>query len=236
MQKFTIFSIIFAVIVLSITAELVTQDYLSKLYPSSASANLLTNLDNLDSTPPASFDEIKDIEPITDTTPVTETVENIDLPVNDDTQISGVSVKVSQKVVDLLPSLDIPNIKYQPVNFSGKVFDVIETDVNPDDVALGQLVLGEGANKNVLGAVYEFTLKHQQDARKLYTQIKTQAKTITSIDVNETNQFGDNSFYLNHKAKINEVFVVTISGNSIFALAYSKQYHETFKPFMGLLL
>lgn len=232
MQKFTIFSIIFAVIVLSITAELVTQDYLSKLYPSSASANLLTNLDNLDNTPPAAFDEIKEVEPITDVkAPVTETT-----PTPETTPVSDPSVKVSQKVIDLLPSLDIANIKYQPVNFSGKVFDVIETDVNPDDVALGQLVLGEGESKNVLGAIYEFTLKNQQDARKLYTQIKTQAKTLTSIDVNETNQFGDNSFYLNHKAKINEVFVVTISGTSIFALAYSKQYHETFKPFMGLLL
>ena len=33
MQKFTIFTIIFSVIVVSITAELVIQDYLQKLYP-----------------------------------------------------------------------------------------------------------------------------------------------------------------------------------------------------------
>ena len=44
MQKFTIFTVIFSIIVVSITSELVVQDYLQKLYP--PAETLQTNATN----------------------------------------------------------------------------------------------------------------------------------------------------------------------------------------------
>lgn len=240
MQKFTIFTIIFAVIVLSITAELVVQDYLSKLYPPSSAANLLRTLDDLEgSAPVESTDSEQEFdnsnEPDQPETDSEATEPEADIEDTEPT-VQG-DFKISESIVNLLPTIDIDGLQYSPVNFDGSIFQVIKlipgpVEINPDEVALGQLDATEGA----VGAIYEIPLANKQEARKLYIEIKNQAKAISTLDVNETNQFGENSFYLNHQAKVSQVFVITVSKNKVYALGYSKEYHETFKPFLGLLL
>lgn len=239
MQKFTLFTIIVAVIVLSVTAELITHNYLEELYPKVASTNLLGNLDDLDGTngdnSSTEFDQNEDNP---DQPPATSenTSEETTVEADTDTENSpAIDLKLSDKIVSLLPSIDISNLKYVAKNYGGQLFDVIATDVNPDTVAYAELVVASGGTNNVIGTAYEFELKDQREARRLYTDIKQKATAISEIDVNETNQFGQSSFYINHRAKVNEVFTVVTVTNFVYAFAYDKELHESFKPFFGLL-
>lgn len=242
--------------VLSMTAELVVQDYLKKLWPPSVSADLLKQIDEN----AFSDSDISLEDPITESNLSDEEIDsNTEEPSNSDsnTPASNLGASlinapeaplsenlttdeeslISEQVLDLLPTIDYGTIKFQPANYSGKLFELLDTTpFNPDEVALGQLIRTDQGQNEAVGAIYELALPNQTEARKLYVQIKSQARDVAEIEVNETNQFGDNSFYLNHKAKVGQVFLVILGDNKIYALAYQKDLHEVMKPFLGLLL
>jgi hypothetical protein len=249
MQKFTLFTIIFAVIVLSITAELVTQDYLAKLYPQNSAANLLATIDdpNLDKDEPEVDKELEaeaDADAEEEKSEETESKEN-DPAENIDpiAKIKSAADRIAQNfrpseaIMALVPAIDLPGIKYEAINFNGKLFDLFDVkELDPDDVSLGTLSVAVGEQKTLIGAAYELPFPDKTDARRFYTRIKSEAKAASDIDTNETNQFGENSFYINHQAKVAQVFLVTLKGDKVYAFAYKNEYHETMKPFLGLLL
>lgn len=238
MQKFTLFTIIFAVIVLSITAELVTQDYLAKLYPQNSAANILATIDdpNLDKDEPVAEKEVEsekeaeaDVVDAEDIDPIAKIKSAAD-------RIAQ-NFKPSEAIMALVPAIDLPGIKYEAINFNGKLFDLFDVnELDPDDVSLGTLSVVAGEQKTLIGAAYELPFPDKADARRFYTRIKSEAKAASDIDTNETNQFGENSFYINHQAKVAQVFLVTLKGDKVYAFAYKNEYHETMKPFLGLLL
>lgn len=245
MQKFTLFTIIFAVIVLSITAELVTQDYLAKLYPQNSAANLLATIDdpNLNKADPVTDKELEneaDSEKLTDSDSTeSKKVEDIDpiAKIKSAADRVAQNFKPSEAIMALVPAIDLPGIKYEAINFNGKLFDLFDVkELDPDDVSLGTLSVVSGEQKTLIGAAYELPFTDKTDARRFYTRIKAEAKAASDIDTNETNQFGENSFYINHQAKVAQVFLVTLKGDKIYAFAYKNEYHETMKPFLGLLL
>jgi hypothetical protein len=222
MQKFTLFTIIFAVIVLSITAELVTQDYLAKLYPQNSAANLLATIDdpNLDKDEP---EVDKELEAEADADAEEEKSEETESKENDPAENIDPIAKIKSAADRIAQN-------FRPSD----LFDVKELD--PDDVSLGTLSVAVGEQKTLIGAAYELPFPDKTDARRFYTRIKSEAKAASDIDTNETNQFGENSFYINHQAKVAQVFLVTLKGDKVYAFAYKNEYHETMKPFLGLLL
>jgi len=250
MQKFTLFTIIFAVIVLSITAELVTQDYLAKLYPQSSAANLLATIDdpNLDKNEPVTDKELEkqsetdeDVDGENENSEESEgdATENIDpiAKIKSAADRIAQNFKPSEAIMALVPAIDLPGIKYEAINFNGKLFDLFDVkELDPDDVSLGTLSVATGEQKVLIGAAYELPFSDKTDARRFYTRIKSEAKAASDIDTNETNQFGENSCYINHQAKVAQVFLVTLKGDKVYAFAYKNEYHETMKPFLGLLL
>ncbi len=242
MQKFTVFTVIFAIVIISISAELLLKDYAQELYPSS-SASVLRTIDDLDELQVeeggADIEENQSSESSDndkDSDSEAETENEVDKPIEigDNELPSASDLPNSERINDLLPTLDIPNLKFVPENFSGQIFDVLTVnDVDPDDVVYGRF-LQNGDTQ--IAAAYELELPSIQAARKLYIGLKDSAKQLSTADVNETNQFGESSFYINHQSKVNEVFVVSISENRVYAFVYVKALHETFKPFFGLLL
>jgi hypothetical protein len=47
--------------------------------------------------------------------------------------------------------------------------------------------------------------------------------------VNEVNNYGDASFYFNHKNKLKTVHLIIRTGRDIYAFEYSQSFHETMK-------
>lgn len=261
MQKFTVFTIIFSVIVVTIVAELVIQDYLEKIYPPADSIQAsVVNRDDFEFFYPDETEnqqqaeddetdsEAENQDDNESTNKVLEILEDFDLEEADDeeevrqsaedTETStqnefDLETKKSARIDTLLPALNIPNVEYKPGTYNGKLFNLVSTD----SIAIKESVYGffEAEGENV-GNFFEFEMKNTLLAESNLKKLKQLFEEFPEITANQTNQFGDNSFYINHSAKVEQVYVVIQKDNFIYAFAYRTKFHETFKSFFGVLL
>lgn len=256
MQKFTVFTIIFSIIVVTIVAELVIQDYLEKVYPPAGSlqANVTRTddfeffyPDETESADPEIEEEELDTEDETEEESTNKVLEILEDNRTDETEGNDepresaeeqpeefdLESSRSARIETLLPALNIPNVEYKPGTYNGKLFNLVSTN----SIAIKESVYGffevEG---DILGNFYEFEMKNTLLAESNLKKLKTSFEEFPEITANQTNQFGDSSFYINHSVKVDQVFVVIQKDNFIYAFAYQSQFHEVFKAFFGVLL
>lgn len=259
MQKFTVFTIIFSVIVVTIVAELVIQDYLEKVYPPAGSIQAnVTGADdfeffypdetesNQDESDEEATDEEQDTETEEESTnKVLEILEETREDEPEDSRESAADETPSQdtefdldapksaRIQTLLPALNIPNVEYKPGTYNGKLFNLVSTDT----IATKESVYGFfEVDGDILGNFYEFEMKNTLLAESNLKKLKSLFEEFPEITANQTNQFGDSSFYINHSVKVDQVFVVIQKDNFIYAFGYQNQFHEVFKSFFGVLL
>jgi hypothetical protein len=243
MQKFTIFTIIFSVLIITITAELVVQDYLQKLYPNpeALQSNAL-NANNFEDYLDTNTDEPENlksrVEELLDSEPTDDEQEDSVSPLQElsnelnqtDSEQDLLPSAVSVRVETLLPALDIDSVQYAEKEYLNKLFQLIDTTKMPiDRSAYGLFTV----NGTTIGSVYEYRGKTELDAEAIYSQIKADSDAYPEITVNETNQFGESSFYINHIVKVGEVFVVFQKDNYVYAFAYKKDLHDKFREFFA---
>ncbi len=250
MQKFTIFTIILSTIVVTIITELVVQDYLQRVYNPTAlqTSTLGTNSFESYITP------TKDPEAEKSTTEtLIEKLRENDLN-KDDNESESLAEKLQnirpssrdevikdevsdneillERIDTLLPALQLPGVKLQKANYQNKLFQLISTsEIDFTETAFATLQI----DQEVIGSVYEFKSRTEIDAEKAFDDMRILANSFPNITTNQTNQFGDKSFYINHLVKVGEVFVVVQRDDRIYAFAYKKDYHESFKTFFGVL-
>jgi len=247
MQKFTVFTIIFSTIVLTIVAELVIQDYLQKIYPPSSSlqASVATqddfdffypdqeiqNEDLAEQNKDETNNVLKILEESRDNSEETASEHNAP---KEETQTDKPSLKVetSVRVQTLISALDIEKVKYKPGTFGGKILDLVSTD----DLPVKNIILGYFEVESVIGSFYEIETKNPLISETVYQELKNRFEQFPEIEINETNQFGEASLYINHSVKVNEVFILMKKDNYIYCFAYKKDYHDIFKNFFALLL
>lgn len=243
MQKFTIFTIIFSVIVVSITTELVVQDYLEKLYPdpSTLQANIISNDDtdtfindqrNLeDEKEPEPKEEENNSAPIDQESEdrIKELLDNLEKETEEPEPLSASSIRINT----LLPALPINSVEYSDAAYPGKLFHLIETtDIETDQVAYGIFRVGD----NAIGSAYEFKFATELEGESAFQLILRRASNFQDITVNQTDQFGEESFYINNVVKVAEVFLVFRRDNYVYAFAYKKDLHDAFKEFFDILV
>lgn len=251
MQKFTIFTVIISTIVITVIAELVIQDYLQKLYnPGTAlQANTLGQTayvapfkNNTQEASDSNLDELKqrlqDLaqkntpDTNTDSDAVTDTAESELRPSSRQEILNNNAIIPFERVESLLPALQIPDLKIDKQAYNKRLFQLIDTSsINFAAESFGLIL----SRQDTIGSTYEFSLLTSVDAENAFDEIRILANSFPNIDTNQTNQFGDRSFYINHLVKVGEVFLVVQQENQIFAFAYKKEYHETFKTFFGVL-
>jgi len=149
MQKFTIFTVIFSVIVLTITTELVVQDYLQKLYPPPGSVQASTLGDDDfgvfynengeaigsegETTPE---DDLQDSEEEPRTSKVREILN--EQREEDVESTIGVASGGSIRIKTLLPAVNVAGIKFEDSDYPGKLFHLIETsDLEIEEISYG---------------------------------------------------------------------------------------------------
>jgi len=253
MQKFTIFTIILSTIVVTIITELVVQDYLQRVYNPTALQASTLGADNFESfvTQVSESDSAKTptetlIEKLQetalnpddysdqDTRLLTEKLDNIRPSSRDEVIAEELTDNATllSRVDTLLPALQLPGVALQKSTYQGKLFQLISTaEIDFAETAFGTLQV----DQEIVGSVYEFKARTEIDAEKAFDDIRILANSFPNISTNQTNQFGDKSFYINHLVKVGEVFVVVQRDDRIFAFAYKKDYHESFKTFFGVL-
>lgn len=111
----------------------------------------------------------------------------------------------------------------KPKPFDGKLFGTFDISM------LGSLNIIEknvienrnGNEANVL-SVYEFELGNKDTTQEIYDYLRAKIKDELGITINESNQFGLSSFYINFGVPSDSVFLVVKMRDNVYALSYPK--------------
>ncbi len=216
MQKFTVFSIILSLVVVLTITDVLFNNYL----------NLDTAVDTVDTT---------EVMP----TPITDTSEPLTLPVTDTTTDTPTSpdqpVELQETAedtpsslsVDLFRTAGFENPTLKEAGFSGLVFEFLGfTDQSAATVYQWNLFSGAA----FVGSIYEIKYGTDTGGFQGYLNLRDEAKTLTDMGtVNEANNYGDSSFYFNHKAKVKTVHLLIRVGANLYGFEYAQGYHESMK-------
>jgi hypothetical protein len=87
----------------------------------------------------------------------------------------------------------------------------------------------------ILAKVYIFKIGASADVHQVYEVLKIRASEGLDITVNETNEFGVNSFFMNDSGRSNAAFLTVRMGSLIYGFSYPKEYHAQIKNLIILL-
>ncbi|MFA5854904.1 MAG: hypothetical protein WC846_01255 [Candidatus Gracilibacteria bacterium] len=211
MQRFTLFSMILSAVVVLTIGDVLFHGYLS------GSTEDPLPVDNGAETALPS-----DIEP-------------------SDTQGNDAPDTVVQLQEEILPLISVdmfsmaglmsPTIK--EMEFSGFIFQFVPfTDSGNAKVYQWNIFDGE----NYVGSAYEIKYGTDTAGFQGYLGLRDTAKGLVDLGTtNETNNYGDASFYFNHKVKTGTVHLVMRSGKDVFAFEYAQSFHENMKKVFDIL-
>ncbi len=152
---------------------------------------------------------------------------------------TGNSNKVEQQIIPgsltaaLLQKVGLQNYSFQEAPYSGKLFDTIPFQ----DLSFVQ-TSESSLNKNQVVQVAsfdEFNPGTVESAQEVYDLVKEKCIGETDGIVNETNNFGEQSFYLNYFQHTEKVFLVFRKGTRVFAFRYDKDLHDAMTKLIELL-
>jgi len=211
MQKFTVFSILLSLTLLLVLGDLVVHDYLR----SGPSA-------------PAELPQVSEVG----STSVLNSlipVETAELP-EEFVAIAQIEPKLQEDKF-VMAGLSDPSLK--EAAFSGLIFQFIPfSDQAEALVHQSHLFNGE----EFVGTVYEVNYPSETAAFQGYLALRQRANSLTDLgSINETNTYGDSSFYFNHDLKDKTVHLVVRSGESVYAFEYAHVNHDLFKKVVDLL-
>lgn len=87
----------------------------------------------------------------------------------------------------------------------------------------------------VLVKVYIFKVGLDTNVSEVYQMLKLRASGGLNINVNETNQFGIASFYMNDPTRTDTAFLTVRISGLIYAFSYPKMYHSQVKNLLQLI-
>ena len=82
---------------------------------------------------------------------------------------------------------------------------------------------------------YVFKIGYKTEIGEIYNFLKERVNEAVNMYVNETNQFGTNSFYMNDDKRPETAFLTTRIGGLLYAFSYPKEYHSQVKNLIKLI-
>ena len=132
----------------------------------------------------------------------------------------------------LLLKAGFSQVTLQRDEFQGKLFSLLELQNFLALPVLQQNMLKDG---KTIATFYELRNKSMLLAPEIYNRLKENFSALSQIKINETNGYGESSFYVNDPAQPTVAFLVVKKGTSVYALAYKKDYHLLIKKLIQLL-
>ncbi|MEK7547598.1 MAG: hypothetical protein AAB540_01755 [Patescibacteria group bacterium] len=114
----------------------------------------------------------------------------------------------------------------------GKLFKTIQIDDLFDTEVTKTAIRTEEA---ALAKVYIFKTGINTEISEVYELIKLRASGGLNIQVNETDEYGSSSFYMNDQMRSSTAFLVVRMGGFIYAFSYPKEYHSQIKNLIKLI-
>ena len=116
--------------------------------------------------------------------------------------------------------------------YDGSLYKTIYTD-DLYNVSVEKIVI---KSADVMFAkVYVLTFGPKSRLEDVYQVLKTRGSEGLDVEINETNEYGDGSFYMNDTKRPGTAFLTVKLGNLIYGFYYPKEYHPQVKNLIKLL-
>lgn len=228
MHKFTLFTILFSVMVIAVVADLVFNDYLKKdfspeMVPKEELEVALTPDESEDSKPSENLEEREE----------SKTSETKSDDFSDDPDFSDEIDSTALITLDFLESLELAEPRLDTESYDGLIYGFWDTDKAFEDFAVFRHKIFDGAV--YLGTIYEVQSLSEIESLTVYQTLLELGQTSDSGEVNANDAYEEASFYFNHETKTNTVFLTVRTTTSVYSFEYSPTYHAKMKQLIALL-
>lgn len=111
----------------------------------------------------------------------------------------------------------------KPKPFDGKLFDQFDMTVLTGlDVVKKSVIMAKNGQEEEVLTAYEFNFEDKESVSEIYAYLKATIKGELGTTINETNQFGLASFYINFSEPVENAFLVVKMPENVYALSYPK--------------
>lgn len=230
MNKFTIFSIILAICVITAVVDLAVRDYFDVDEQAASSQTSVLQAEEQENFAGKKSPEIPKAEerPQAQQEPQQEPAANAAFVAPAVPQTPSSPSAVTQSLINEAGF----NVQLLEEHFDGKVFQLLDITKHPVN-NINFYTLSQGAIK--IASITEIELSDEIRALQLYILLQNKTKPYIDLSLNETNAYGDRSFYINHAKKPDEAFLTVKIGKRLYAFAYLKTHHPTLKNLIQLL-
>lgn len=255
MQKITVFTIFFSVLVVVLVAEFLTNNDLqsgwsSVIPPSSLQEESAVEEDGRGGSVSEGSSSAASADGITQTSPVeahTPAVTGTNSALPDSPPNAGATAKSEvstfldvtgykiEKITETqLVQMGFDGMRLERASAEGLLFQLLDLS---DTVNLSKVRFHLTDGKNVYGVISEFLLADATRAKTFYQNLRQKSSLYApDVKLNETNSFGESSFYLNDSKRLGTAFLTVLSGNRVYSFSYPKASHEFFKKFIQFLM
>lgn len=235
-QKSTIFLIALTVVTLSVTAKIAFDSQVKNGW-----ANVLQGQDQSEIVVPEDQSPVSPVEtyesPVktTDSSsiPASTTASNSTLkPTEVQKLLEDIKLSMEKITNDQVQTAGFKNAKIEKSEFQGRVFQ----SVDMSDIAnarSGEFKIAD--NANVYALAVEMQFQTSLEATDVYSLSMKRMQGMPGISAKETNQFGDNSFFMNDPKRLSYAFLVVKKENHVYFYTYPKTNHEFIKNLISLL-
>lgn len=148
-------------------------------------------------------------------------------PLVENVQLSSSDIPEAKLTTEDFITAGFENPVLKDAVFDGNIFSFL-TFSDQSDAYVYQWNFFDG--ETFVGSIYEVEYKSDTGGFQAYLTLRNRAVKLLDLgDVNETNSYGDASFYFNHKAKKNTVHLVIRKGGTIYAFQYAYSGHDKMK-------
>lgn len=220
MSKFSIFTSFLAVILVIIVAELMVNEYLT--YPE-LDTEIMANV-------------LDESEGVSDEIPAEEIITGkMDVASDSGDEGSGADEQNIVPIINfaLLGDAGSTGLTLQRVPFNGILFESLDLRDFKSVPVIKQNLLQN--NRKEIGTAYEFRGDSKLIAKEIYLLLKDNAFRLANAGINETNSYGDGSFFVNYEERPTTAFLVVKLGSNVYALSYQKDFHTFIENIIALL-
>ncbi len=123
----------------------------------------------------------------------------------------------------VLSGAGFKNVSLQRMPFNGIMFESVDLrDFKSVPVTVNNLLEN---NREKIAVFYEFRAADVPLSKEVYAFLKDKSSKLIGATINETNSFGEGSFYINYIEQRDSVFLVVNGGDNVYALTYRKDLH-----------
>jgi hypothetical protein len=152
---------------------------------------------------------------------------------DEDVTLSSEDVTDPKITTDLLATSGFGNPVLKEAIFSGYVFQFINF---ADQLGAVTYQWNFFENEAFKASIYEIKYETETGSFQGYLNLRKRAGELTQVGtVNEANNYGDSSFYFNHKTKTKTVHIVIKKAKTIYAFEYPYSIHDRMKALLESL-